>query len=247
MAVRIIVASPPRFGNHWVRCLLGSVYGLEHRAGSDKPSRSRREFAADVDAGDFPDGSIFHMHARYNRRLIGQLESLPAHVVTVVRDPYDAFVSYYEWVQSRYANLARRDGANHQAEERPRHVMLGRAVDDREVLAYLRDGYGPILQRAAGWLHSGRCEVVRFEDLHADPMGELTRLTSRLEPASPERVAAALDFCLLENVKQRNRNLARTVRRGSVGESRARLGEEHLRIMREAHGDLIASLGYPVR
>ncbi len=245
--MRIIVASPPRFGNHWMRCLLGNVYGLEHRAGSDKPSRSRREFAADVVAGEFPDRSIFHMHARFNRRLIGHLEALPAHVVTMVRDPYDAFVSYFEWVQSRYANLQQRDIATDLAAGRPRHAMYGRDMDDPEVLSFLRDGYGPILQRAVGWLHSGRCEVVRFEHLNADPCGELLRLTGRIEPVTRERIAAALEFCRLENVKQRNRNLARTVRHGTVGESRVRLDEQHLRIMREAHGDLVASLGYPVR
>jgi hypothetical protein len=245
--VRIIVASPPRFGNHWVRCLLGSVYGLEHRAGADKPARSAREFGDDVEAGDFPDGSIIHIHARYNRRLVGQFEELPAHIVTVVRDPYDAFVSYYEWVQSRYANRVRKEGDPGGLGDRPRHAMFDRDIDDPAVLGYLREGYGPVLQRAVGWLHSGRAAVVRFERLNADPAAELARLTERIEPVSPERIAAAVEYCRLENVKQRQLNLANTVRHGRVGESHARLGEEHLRIMREAHGDLVRSLGYPVR
>lgn len=245
--MRIIVASPPRFGNHWVRCLLAHVYGLELRAGSGKPSRSSTAFAAGVVAGEFPDGSMFHIHSRYNRKLVAQLEALRAHIVTVVRDPYDAFVSYYEWVQSRYANLLRQEGSTELAESRPRHAMFGRAIDEPEVLAYLADGYGPVIQRAVEWFHSGRSDAVRFEDLNADPVGELARLTDRIEPVSRERVEAAVEFCRLENVKQRQANLARTTRHGRVGDSRVRLGEEHLRIMRESHGEMIASLGYPVR
>lgn len=245
--MRIIVASPPRFGNHWVRCLLGRVYGLELRAGVSKPARSYQDFAADVEAGEFPDGTILHIHARYNRRLVAQFEELPAHLVTVVRDPYDAFVSYYEWVQSRYANRVRREGDSGDLEERPRHAMFDREIDDPEVLDYLGKGYAPILQRAVGWLHSGRAAVVRFEDLNADPAGELARLTGLIEPVSRARIEEAVEFCRLENVKQRQVNLANTVRHGRVGESHARLGTEHLRIMREMHGELVASLGYPVR
>jgi hypothetical protein len=246
--MRIIVVSPPRFGNHWVKCLLAAVYGLKQRGGSSKPGTNRRGFGEDVAGGDFPDGSIFHYHGRFNRRLIGQFEALPAHVVTVVRDPYDAFVSYFEWVHSRRANDGARPNADRSAvDERPRSAMLDRAIDDPEVLAFLRDGYGVHLQRSMAWLHSGRALVVRFEDLSADQVGELQRLTDRIEPVARERIAAAIAHCEIANVKASRERLARTVRSGNVGESRTRLGEDHLRVLRETHGALIASLGYEVR
>lgn len=246
--MRIIVVSPPRSGNHWVKCLLGAVYDLEVRGGSAKPGTTRHGFAPDVAAGEFPDGSIFHFHGRFGRHLAGQFAALPAHVVTVVRDPYDAFVSYYEWVQSRYAHARRRhnpDGGG--LEQRPRHAMHGRAIDDPAVLAYLRDGFAANLHRAVGWLHSGRALPIRFEDLRADQVGELTRLTDRIEPVPRQRIEAAVEHCRIEHVKERQENLARTIRSGSVGESRARLGAAHLRVMRETHAEAIASLGYPVR
>jgi hypothetical protein len=37
------------------------------------------------------------------------------------------------------------------------------------------------------------------------------------------------------------------VRTAKVGDSRERLGEAHLSLFRERHGDLIRSLGYTVR
>lgn len=245
--MRIVVVSPPRSGNHWVKCLLGAVYGLNTIGGELKPGTNRRGFNEAIDAGAFPDGTILHQHGRFSRDVADQLEALPAHLVTVMRDPYDAFVSYFEWVQSRYAQRVRKSGDASDLETRPRHAMFGKAIDDPEVLVYLRDGFAVNLRRANQWFHSGRSIVVRFEDLHADPAGELARLTERIEPIGRDRLDEAVEFCRVENVKQRNANLAATVRSGNVGESRTRLGEEHLRIMREVHGPSIASLGYRVR
>lgn len=245
--MRIVVVSPPRSGNHWMKCLLRTVYGLGTLGGNTKPGTNRHEFGDDVTAGNFPDGTIYHMHARYHRKLASQILALPAHLVTVVRDPYDVFVSYYEWVQSRFAQKERRRGDTSDIEVRPRHAMHGRHIDDPAVLEYLRDGFGSNIDRANQWLGSGQAIPVRFEDLHADPAAELKRVTALIEPVDDARIAQTVEYCRVENVKQRQANLARTVRSGNVGESRARLGDEHLRIFREVHGPAIAALGYEVR
>ena len=45
-----------------------------------------------------------HQHRRYSERWVDAIEAMPAHPVTIVRNPYDLFVSYYciQFVQPRH-------------------------------------------------------------------------------------------------------------------------------------------------
>src|SRR5688572_29529998 len=94
--VRIVIVSPPRSGNHWVECLLSRIYELKHMAGRHKPdATSRKAVRAWIEGGGFPDGSIFYWHRGFDAKFCDIIEAVPAHIVTVVRDPYDVFVSRY--------------------------------------------------------------------------------------------------------------------------------------------------------
>ena len=121
--VRIVVVSPPRSGNHWIECLLGSIYDLEEFGGARKPDatkpRAFRDWAAN---GGFPDGTMFHLHCRYKAEFCDAIEAVPANVVTIVRDPYDAFVSRYYWTQER--NPPNQE----KAERRPRSADGGQTA-----------------------------------------------------------------------------------------------------------------------
>ena len=98
--MRILVVSPPRSGNHWIECLLSTIYELTDVGGSKKPdattARAVREWAQ---GGGFRDGWIMHMHRGFSAKFCDAIEAVPAHIVTIVRDPYDAFVSRYYWTQ----------------------------------------------------------------------------------------------------------------------------------------------------
>ena len=242
--MRIVVVSPPRSGNHWVKCLLGQVYGLEWRGGNQKPATRAAGFREDVALGGFPDGAIMHQHCRYSRKLADEFERLPAHVVSVVRDPYDTFVSYYHWVQVR---KPQDEAAAEKAAGRPRSAMLGKPIDDPEVLGYLSGEFGANLAKGDSWLASGRSLVVRFEDLNREPVAALAALTDQIAPVDHATLERAIEACNVENVKQERKKLARTVRSGRVGDSRQTLGPEHLALFRERHADLIERLGYEVR
>ena len=240
--MRIIVVSPPRSGNHWTKCLLAHIYRLKQIGGEESQQinpRGLRDANADV---DFPDGSIAHMHSRYTPKLASRLETLPAHLVTPVRDPYDVFLSYYRWVQTR---TPKREAGVAKAERRPRSKMVGKPLDHPDVLSYLAEDFS--LQRAYDWFHSGRAIPVRYEDLHADPMATLKRVTDQIEVVDQAAIEAAVAACQIEAVLKANPRLSHTVRTGKVGESRSQLTEEHLQIIRERWGDHIASLGYQVR
>ena len=242
--MRIMVVSSPRSGNHWIECLLGTIYELKRKGGSKKPDATTLMAVRRwVLAGGFRDGWIMHMHRGFRARFCDVMDAVPAHLVTVVRDPYDVFVSYYYWTQQRVL-MHREHGTRRQ-----RHRMVGKPLDDPEVLAFLADpkGFRTNLTTANSWLHSGRAIPVRYEDLHQCPVEALTRVTEQIAPVEPERIVAAIEACRAENMRQRSAMMAWNVRVAKVGDSRERLTEAHLAIFRENYADLIRSLGYEVR
>jgi hypothetical protein len=240
--MRIVVSAPPKSGNHWIGCLLSTLYGLEWPTpGGHAAARGADSLRAFVEAGKFPDGSMFHHHTRFNRRLCDVIDAIPAHHVTIVRDPYDVFVSMYFWEQER---TSRGLGVDR---PRPRHAMYGKPLDHEDVLEFLAEDFGQHIVRANGWLHSGRAIPVRYEELHDDPIDALQRVTDQIEPVSRERIEEALAACRAERVRQQDEKMAWHVRAAKVGDSRDKLGQPHLDVFRERHGELIRSLGYEVR
>jgi Sulfotransferase domain len=240
--MRIVVSAPPKSGNHWIGCLLSTIYGLQWPApGGHAAARGPESLAAFVQNGGFPDGSMFHHHSRFSGRLCDVIDAIPAHHVTIVRDPYDVFVSMYYWEQERASR-----GLG-QERPRPRNAMYGKPLDHEDVLAFLADGFGPHIARASGWLHSGRVISIRYEELHHDPVGALKRVTDQIEPIDVARIEGAINACRAERVRQQDEKMAWHVRAAKVGDSRDKLGPAHIDIFRERHGDLIRSLGYEVR
>ncbi len=83
--MRIVINSPPKSGNHWVQCLLKSIYDLE---GLPETSPSRPDaFRTWADQGHFPDGRIFYQHIRFSKKWCDVIEAEPAHLVAIARNP----------------------------------------------------------------------------------------------------------------------------------------------------------------
>ena len=55
--MRILIVSPPRSGNHWIKCLLSAIYELT-RMGKPNAARAWEE------VGAFPDGGGRPAHHR---------------------------------------------------------------------------------------------------------------------------------------------------------------------------------------
>src|SRR5688572_28531743 len=178
--MRIVISSPPKMGNKWIKCLLSRIYDLQWIIGEDSPDTNTQEFVQFVKEGRFPDNTIFHQHCRYKRRLCDVIDSIPAHLVTIVRDPYDSFVSMYHWIQIR-ADYDKERGRV-RPKERPLNAMYGKAIDDPIILDYLANAFGEQIVRVNEWVTCGRAIVVRYEELHHDPVGELTRVTDQIAP-----------------------------------------------------------------
>lgn len=240
--MRIVVSAPPKTGNHWIGCLLSTIYELQWPVeGAHAAVSSPETLAEFVAAGQFPDNAMFHHHAKFTPRLCNVFDAIPAHNVTLCRDPYDVFVSMYFWEQERSARGLGRDRA------RPRHAMYGKPIDHPDVLDFLRNAFGGHINRAIGWQESGRAIPIRYEELHQNPVPALMRVTGAIEPVTEETVSQALETCRADRVRQQDEKMAWHVRSAKVGDSRSKLGEEHLAIFREQHGHLIQQLGYEVR
>jgi len=244
--MRIVISSPPKTGNEWLKCLLSTIYDLERIAGDQKAESRLKpsQIPAWIEAGGFKDGWIFHQHCRYSKRIVAAIAAAPAHSVTIIRDPYDQFVSMYYWVQT----LADEDvAANNVRRAKPRDVMIGKPLDDPAVIDFLATAYGRYLQNAINWVYSGKSVVFRYEELHRDPVAALTQGTDQIASISLEKIKSAIDTCSADNMRKLGPKMARHVRVATVGDSKQRLNEVHLSIFRERHQDLVRMLGYEVR
>ncbi len=238
--MRIVIAGPPKAGNVWLKCILSHIYELRPLGPQNVPERPKVElFKAWVEGGHFPDGTIFHQHFTYSDELADAFDAVPAHIVTIIRDPYDTFVSSYFTIQ-QYVDSDQRQG-------RRRDTIRGKPLDHEDVLVYLRDGgFRNNMMKARDWLESDRSLIVRYEGLHRDPVAELKQITDQISPVPDEQITRSVEACSADRMRQMSKT-SKHVRAAKVGDSRERLTEEHLAIFRDKHAALIRSLGYEVR
>ena len=239
--MRIVIAGPPKTGNMWLKCLLGQAYGLRWLRPFETPERpDLPSLTSWLAAGRFPDGTIFHQHYDYRPEIADALDAVPAHLVTIVRDPYDAFVSTYYTLQLHAAENNQRG--------RKLTELMGKPLDDPAVIAFLRNGgYRNNLEKARDWAASGRAVVLRYEDLSRDPLAELRRATEEMVPISMDRLETAVDYCHADRMRQRTKGGSKHVRTATVGDSLRQLTPDHLQAFRDTYSVIIEELGYPVR
>jgi len=225
----------------WLKCLLGRAYGLRWLRRFETPERADLPTLSSwLAANRFPDETIFHQHYDYAPEIADALDAVPAHLVTIVRDPYDAFVSTYYTVQQ------------HVAEENPKArnftELMDKSLDDPAVIEFLRHGgYRSNLEKARDWATSGRAVLLRYEDLSRDPLAELRRATAEIAPIGDDQLETAIDYCRADRMRQRTKGGGKHVRVATVGDSVRQLTPDHLEAFRKAYADIIVELGYPVR
>jgi hypothetical protein len=239
--MRVVISSAPMSGNRWLKCLLRQIYDLQALHGREKPPTQPDAFRAWADTS-FREGAIFHQHCRCSPALCDAIDAVPASSVSIVRDPYDVFLSYYYyWVQEQVRHRPDRGG------QRPKDDLAGKALADPYVLSFLADQFGANLQRALGWLQGGRAVTVRYEGLKRDPLAELTVATNNLGPVPEATIVQAIETCRAENMRQMGKQKQWQVSDAQLGAEREGLNAAHLTIFRDQYTDLIRSLGYDVR
>ncbi|MGD8751682.1 MAG: sulfotransferase domain-containing protein [Anaerolineales bacterium] len=236
--MRIIVASPPKTGNIWVKSILSEVYNL--RVLTPEPGDDVRDLETFVEQGSFVDDAIFHQHYWPTNRLFKLTNSLAIYVVTILRNPYDTFVSLFYYVQ----NFPEIIGPGH-----PLHFIHGKSIDHPEVLDFIKrveGGFGIHLVLANKWLKDGRSILIRFEALKSDTYQTVKSITDQIQPVTDAVIHQALEETSAKRMREKSNILSRHIRKASVGDWRNHLTQAHLNVFKTYHGDLIENLGYEV-
>jgi hypothetical protein len=242
--MRILIVAPPKTGNSWMKCLFSSVYGLDWLTSDRVPGGTTLQaFAAWLSSQGFPDNAVFHHHYAYSPQLVELARAESIHLATILRDPYDMFVSGYFFSQAQADNEKRL-----QKPKTPgRDVMAGRAIDDPVVLDYLAERFDKQLQMGIDWLESGASVVVRYERLVDDPIAELRYATNQIQPVADEDIRRAVEACQADALLGSRKGLRRRIRAATSGDWRNHLSPAHLEIFRDRHAGRIRALGYEVR
>jgi len=236
--IRIVVAGPPKTGNVWIKHILAEVYQLHII--SPEPGADANELQTFIQQGHFLPHSIFQQHYWPTHQFSSLVASEHIHVVTVLRNPYDTFVSLYHFVQ----NFPESFPPGHQL-----YPLRKKTLDHPEVYAFIarvHKGFGIHLRLAYEWLASGRSQIVRYEDLQLNPVPEVERLTSHIAPVDEASIHNAISASSAEKLRKQSRRLSHHIRKATVGDWKNHLSREHLKVFRENHADLIEKLGYEV-
>ena len=271
----IWLASYPKSGNTWVRALLhalthgGSVdiNRIEHGHVAGDPGLVERFsgiVASDLTATEIQwlrprvdlalDRRLGHPHYRkihdalFSGAAGAPIISVPATraAVYIVRDPRDVAVSF-----------AHHSGhSTAWAVERLADPSTAQDAATGTILPQLRQRLGAWSDHVEGWTSQELFPVVvvRYEDLHADPVRALTRIAAVAEiDAGRGAIEAAVQAAAFERLRaqelaggfrERSRASAEFFRRGVSGTWTEELPAALARRVESDHGELMARLGY---
>ncbi|BFO54320.1 sulfotransferase domain-containing protein [Acidovorax sacchari] len=264
------IASYPKSGNTWVRCLIASLLSggapvrLDRLADAVPSSASRTWIEASIDIGtaDMLGDELRAMRVQAHReegsRRLCMLkvhdrcdaELFPPEVtlgsVYIVRDPRDVASSWADHmgvdVDTAIARMA--DG----------EWTVGRGMSSLRPQVPQR--YGSWSGHVVSWLDHAPASrlLLRYEALLADPAGEAARLARFLGlPADADVVARAVracDFGTLRDMEEREgfaerqKGQQRFFRQGRSGAWRTALQPGQVDRIVDAHGDVMRRLGY---
>jgi hypothetical protein len=234
--MRIVIASPPKTGNVWVKTLLSKIYGL--KVLEDEPRGTPEAFLKKVERGWFEQNSIFHQHFRPTEDFVDLAKELNCILITTLRNPYDAFVSFYFHIQNNSRQFA---------EPHPNAKILGKPIDHPDVIRFAgtrKGGFGAQLVWARRWVACECSHIIRYEDLHSDPLAALRKVTDAIQPMTDAEIQHAIDESSAEKMRGLSRSLRRHVRKATVGDWRNHLNNDHLTAFRENYPGIIRKLGY---
>jgi hypothetical protein len=237
LSLRILVAGQPKTGNVWIRKILSELYALHDL--NELPGQipdTAPQLAKFVEEGRFLGNAIFQQHFWPNAQLLNICRNLDCSIVTILRNPYDAFVSFYHFVNNEPERF--RDS--------PSGVLIDKPLEHPDVVDFIATPYRRHLRLSIVWMRSGRALLLRYEELKANPMASVRYLANTLPARNDDEIQAALKRCTPESLRAKGSWLARHVRSASVGEGRSMLGPANKRAFRDHHGALIRALGYEV-
>ncbi len=237
--MRILLAGSAKTGNVWVENILSHTYDLKVLVPPFVPERNIESYINFIEQGFFEDNSIFHQHFDFCSDLCDMSDALPCHIITVIRNPYDVFVSLYFYIQKFSTAFISENNAG--------SVTIGKPIDHPDVLRFLEENFRKQLMRSVSWLQSGRALVVRYEDMHRDALGTIGNLVEQIESADESRIVKAIESCSAARMRTRDEWMEKHIRSAVMGDWQNHLSNVHLEIFRSSHADLVEILGYDVQ
>lgn len=264
------IASYPKSGNTWVRCLIASLQsgGAPVRlaglgdAAPNSAARAWLEACIEVDSADMLASELDAMRAQAHREEGGRrLRFLKVHdrydpqlfpadvtlgTVHIVRDPRDVAPSWADHMGVDVDTAIARMGDD--------ALVMSRSVYSFRPQAPQR--FGSWSGHARSWLDDapGPRLLLRYEALLADPLGEAARLARFLGlPAEADCVARAVDACDFEALRgieeregfaERQKGQQRFFRQGRSGAWRGVLQPEQAGRIVADHRAMMSRLGY---
>jgi hypothetical protein len=169
------------------------------------------------------------------------MEALPeSRMIFLVRDPRDVAASVLDaarkgsWMYEVLDKAAWRQKA--QADRKPDNFVRARANSYLKLVGSIKEAYDA---------HEGRKVLVRYEDLRADPLGEMKRIYSTLEiPAEEEALARAVEKHSWETIPEKEKGEGKFYRKGTPGGWRDDLTPEQAQVVEDITAPLLKEF-YP--
>ncbi|MFC6840785.1 sulfotransferase domain-containing protein [Xanthomonas theicola] len=264
------LASYPKSGNTWVRCLIASLQNDAaamdlNGLGRQLPNAASRiwlERFVDMDTGDLMHAELDLLRSAAYRQCAAHAMSLlkihdsydadlfPAEAtlgtVYIVRDPRDVAPSWADHMRVDLDTAIRQMADPHLTMSEGLHAYRPQA----------RQRFGSWSGHVASWLHHAPapCLLLRYEDLQAQPSRETARLAAFLGlPADADRVARAVAACRFDALREieehsgfieRRDGQPRFFRQGRAGAWQSALHARQAARLVTDHGAMMRQLGY---
>jgi hypothetical protein len=240
-ALKILIASAPKTGNTWLKAILSALFDLPVVSLDGRFSLSQ--------ARSVGSRWVAHQHYRPTPDIVRWAKTDNVHIVTMIRHPADALVSYYHYARN-YPENFREDVRMREVIEaeaaRRRQMESGDEIREDELLGAIEDRLIADISISISWITRQYGVTVRYEDLLLDSQATISRLASPFSVVSNAAVQAAVDQCELAAMKKNAGENARFFRKGHTGEWRRALPERIIRHLRdeEPYRSQIKFLGY---
>jgi hypothetical protein len=181
--LKVMILSCPKTGNTWLRWLIHHAYTLP--IVDNVPIEWTDEFARTL-----PDLFVTHQHLWPTEPLVRWLVANDVTVLTTIRHPADALLSYFHYVKWQ-DDVSGDPGA----------VDLLKDGDrpGKHTLRYAQHAFTKTYSISIAWARLGAC-VVRYEDLLENPVRALRDLVRRIAPVDEHKVRAAAFLCKPEQM-----------------------------------------------
>lgn len=227
--LRIAVLGTPRSGNSWLRMIVG--------AATEIPTTAVHELTDSVLAG-LPRDCVVQIHWRREPEFLKLLADHGFRVLTIARHPLDVLISILQF-------------AIHDSESD--RWLLGRAGDESGLFgampgsrAFAEYGTGERARELFGvtadWWADLATVRVKYEDLVADPLGELLRLRNAFRPESNADLSEIIARHELAQLRKDSFN--NHFWKGQPGHWRRLLTGEIAGEIAAAHAEHFRTLGY---